>query len=73
MKATLGKAINKIFNRLTITVALILVQVGWFAVLLLKLADYASWISVLFTVLAEMCIRDSLRFDSGVYRRRTHH
>ena len=54
MITALGKAINKIFNRLTITVALILVQLGWFAVLLFKLADYASWISVLFTVLAAL-------------------
>lgn len=52
MKALLEKGLNKIFNRLTITVLLILVQMGWFAVLLLKLADYASWISILFTVIA---------------------
>ena len=69
MITALGKAINKIFNRLTITVALILVQLGWFAVLLFKLADYASWISVLFTVLAAlMALFVIWRDDNPAYK-----
>ncbi|MGF6375973.1 cardiolipin synthase [Clostridiales Family XIII bacterium PM5-7] len=46
MKEILGK----IFNRLTITLLLILVQLGWFALLLIRLSEYASWISMAFTI-----------------------
>lgn len=40
----IGKGINKIFNRLTITVTLILVQMGWIALQILKLANYGTWV-----------------------------
>ncbi|MFQ9892487.1 MAG: cardiolipin synthase [Emergencia sp.] len=50
----IGKAINKIFNRLTITVTLILVQMAWFALLILTLADQANWIYMGFTVLGAL-------------------
>jgi len=52
MKTVLGRIFNKIFNRLTITLALIFVQLGYFIVLTYKLADYADWITIGFTVLA---------------------
>lgn len=69
MKTFLGKSINKIFNRLTITVLLILIQLGWFALLLLKLADYASWISMLFMVVAVvMALYIVRRDDNPAYK-----
>ena len=69
MFEALGKAINKIFNRLTITIALIVVQLGWFAVLLFKLTDYASWISIIFTILAAlMALYVIWRDDNPAYK-----
>lgn len=69
MKEPVGKAIDKVFNRLTITVALILIQLGWFAILLLRLAEYASWISVVFTVgAALMALFIIWRDDNPAYK-----
>lgn len=63
------KLFNKVFSRLNITAALILVQMGWFAVLLLQLADYASWISMIFTVLsALMALFIIWRDDNPAYK-----
>lgn len=56
MRTTFGRIFNKIFNRLTITIALILVQLGYFIVLMYKLADYAEWISIFFTVLVVITV-----------------
>ena len=50
VKVTAGKAVNKVINRLTVTVFLILVQVGWFAVALLALTEYGTWVSMIFSV-----------------------
>ena len=50
VKVTAGKAVNKVINRLTVTVFLILVQVGWFAVTLLALTEYGTWVSMIFSV-----------------------
>ena len=58
MKTVLGRIFNKIFNRLTITLALIFVQLGYFIVLTYKLADYADWITIGFTVLAVIMARN---------------
>ena len=69
MKQPVGKAVNKVFNRLTITVALILVQLFWFGVMLLKLTEYASWISVVFTVgAALMALFIIWRDDNPAYK-----
>ena len=46
MKAIFGK----IFNRFTIMVILILIQAGWYALLLIGLANYSQWISIAFTI-----------------------
>ena len=52
MRSVLGKIFNKIFNRLTITLVFLLVQLYYFFLLMYRLADYAKWISIGFTVVA---------------------
>lgn len=43
----IGKGLDKIFNRFIITIALILIQMGWIAVQILKLANYGTWVYVI--------------------------
>ena len=43
---------HKIVNRMTIAALLIFIQVGWFAVLLLRLTEHATWITLLMTILS---------------------
>lgn len=45
---------GKIFNRFSITAILILIQAGWYVILLFALANYSSWISLAFTVMAAL-------------------
>lgn len=52
MNETFGKAISKVLNRLTITVALILLQVGWFVMLFFRLVEHTSWITLIMTLLS---------------------
>lgn len=52
MKPDLNKGFNKIFNRLTITILLVLIQCAWYVILLQALQDYSSWIIIIFTVIA---------------------
>ena len=40
------------YNRIVMTVILILVQIIWFLFVMLRLARYASWISTAFTILS---------------------
>lgn len=54
MLKRIEKIFNKIFNRLTITVTLILVQMAWFALIILFLADQASWIYIAFIVVGAL-------------------
>lgn len=69
MKSFLAKGINKVFNRLTITVVLILVQMGWLGLLILRLANYAVWIYLLFIALAAlMCLFIVWRDDNPAYK-----
>lgn len=69
MKPTLAKGFNKIFNRLTITVALILIQMGWLGLMILQLATYAIWIYLLFIAIAAlMCLFIVWRDDNPAYK-----
>lgn len=69
MKDTIEIILNKLCNRLVITVLLIGIQMGWFALFLLRLAKYASWISILFTVLAlAMALFIIWRDDNPAYK-----
>ena len=52
MRSLFGKIFNKIFSRFTITLVFILIQLYYFFVLVFKLAYYAKWISIGFTVVA---------------------
>ncbi|OLR56376.1 cardiolipin synthase [Hornefia porci] len=52
MRTAFAKGFNKIFNRLTITVAIIIVQCVYLAILFFQLTQYASWIEVGFRVLS---------------------
>lgn len=69
MKESFGKTLNRIFNQLTITVLLILIQMGYYALLLLRLAEHASWINLLFIVVAFiMCLFIIWRDDNPAYK-----
>lgn len=60
---------NRIFNQLTITVFLILVQMGYYALLLIRLSEYASWINMAFMVIAFlMCLFIIWRDDNPAYK-----
>ena len=52
MRTAFAKGFNKIFNRLTITVAIIIVQCVYLAILFFQLTQYASWIEIGFRVLS---------------------
>ncbi len=54
MKETFSKIISKILNRLTITVALILLQFGWFVMLFFRLVEHTSWITLIMTLLSAL-------------------
>ena len=43
---------RKIINRMTIAGLLIVLQVGWFAVMLLRLIEHATWIAMIMTILS---------------------
>ena len=47
---------NQIFTRIAITGLLIAVQLVWFLTFFTKLAHYASWLSILFTVLSALMV-----------------
>lgn len=68
-KESFGKAFNRIFNQLTITVLLILIQLGYYALVLLRLSEYASWINMVFIVAAFiMCLFIAWRDDNPAYK-----
>ena len=69
MKALIERSVNRIFNRFTITILLILIQIGWFAVALLRLSEYSVWVSVFFTAAAVlMALFITWRDDSPAYK-----
>ena len=43
---------HKIINRMTIAAVLIVVQVGWFAILFLRVIEHATWIALMMTILS---------------------
>lgn len=69
MRPTLGKMFSKIFSRFTITALLIVIQMVWFGVVLLRLADYNTGINIGFYVIAIlMALFIIWRDDKSVYK-----
>lgn len=65
----IGKGIDKIFNRFTITTALILVQMGWIALQVLKLANYGTWVyAILIIASLSMSLFVIWRDDNPAYK-----
>lgn len=65
----IGKCIDKIFNRLTVTVTLILVQMGWIALQILKLANYGTWVyAILILASLSMSLFVIWRDDNPAYK-----
>ncbi len=52
MKQTATKIFNTVFSRFNITILLVLLQAGYFALLVFRLSGYADWIRVVVAVLA---------------------
>src|SRR5574344_1802880 len=48
----MNKQVRRIFNRILLTVILILIQIVWSTVFLFKLTDYSTIISAFFTMLS---------------------
>ena len=60
---------GKIFGRFTITVVIILVQAAWFALLVLRLGEYAEYFEAGFTLLAALLVLFVIyRDDTGAYK-----
>lgn len=51
MKQTATKIFNTVFSRFNITILLVLLQAGYFALLVFRLSSYAEWMHVLMAVL----------------------
>ena len=59
------KFFSRFVNRITITLALILVQVAWMASLYLRLVEYAAWLNVVMVVLSVLIILFLVRKDEN--------
>lgn len=60
---------GKLFGRFTITVVIILIQAAWFALLVLRLGDYAEYFDLGFTILATLLVLFVIyRNDTGAYK-----
>ena len=59
------KFFSRFINRITITLALILVQVVWMASLYLRLIEYAAWLNVVMVVLSVLIILFLVRKDEN--------
>lgn len=60
---------GKLFGRFTITVVIILIQAAWFALLVLRLGDYAEYFDLGFTILAALLVLFVIyRNDTGAYK-----
>ena len=59
------RVLKKLFGRTFITALLILLQVGWLALLIVKLADYSVYISVAFTALSVLMMLYLVRKDEN--------
>ena len=59
------KFFSRFVNRVTITLMLILVQVGWIASLYLRLTEYAAWLNSVMVVLSVLIILFLVRKDEN--------
>ena len=60
---------GKLFGRFTITAVIILVQAAWFALLILRLRDYAEFLEITFTVLSLFLVLFVIyRNDTSAYK-----
>lgn len=69
LKLRIFKHLNKLINRITITVLLVLVQFVWLAGLALRLTNYALWINLALTGLSiVMALRVVYKDDNPAYK-----
>ena len=52
LRAAVGRFLSAVFNRFTVTLAAILIQLAYFAVLFYRLYEYAAWVDMTFRVIA---------------------
>ena len=69
VKPTADRAFSKIVNRLTVTAFLILIQMAWFAVVLMKLSEYNVLVTLAFSAAAVlMALFITWRDDNPAYK-----
>lgn len=69
LKLRIFKHLNKLINRVTITVALVLLELAWLGVMFARLTRYAAWIDLVLTVLSlAMALRIIYRDENPAYK-----
>lgn len=69
VKPTADRAFSKIVNRLTVTAFLILIQMAWFAVVLMRLSEYSALVTLAFSAAAVlMALFITWRDDNPAYK-----
>lgn len=69
LKLRIFKRLNKLINRVTITVLLVLVELVWLGYLFIRLTSYAAWINLALTLLsAVMALRIIYKDENPAYK-----
>lgn len=65
LKLRIFKHLNKLINRITITVLLLLIEIVWLVGMIFRLANYAVWINLALTVLSMVMALRLVRKDEN--------